>query len=64
MNALARQEHRPTLADLLEIYREVEKVARRIKRGYSNDLFDTRPFKELALAASEAAHKFIASLNV
>jgi hypothetical protein len=62
MNALARQEHRPTLADLLEIYREVERGARQIKREYSNDLFDTRPFKELAFAASEAAHKFIPSL--
>lgn len=64
MNALPRQEHRPTLAELLEIYREVEKGAHRIKRTYSNDLFDTRPFKELAFTANEAAHKFIASLNV
>lgn len=64
MNALARQEHRPTLSDLLAIYREVEKGARRIKRTYSNDLFDTRPFKELIFAATEAAHRLIASLRV
>ncbi|HET8775030.1 MAG TPA: hypothetical protein VFP80_14615 [Thermoanaerobaculia bacterium] len=63
MNALARREHRPTLADLLEIYAEVDKVARRIKRKYSNDLFETRPFMELAVAANEAAHKFIPSLG-
>jgi len=63
MNALARQEHRPTLAELLEIYREVEKGARRIKRTYSNDLFDTRPFKELTFAAIEAAYRFITSLS-
>lgn len=63
MNALARQEHRPTLPDLLEIYRAVEKVARQIKRGYSNDLFDTRPFKDLTIAANEAAYKFITSLS-
>ena len=63
MNALARQEHRPTLADLLEIYRVTEKVARQIKHGYSNDLFDTRPFKDLTAAATDAAHKFIASLR-
>jgi hypothetical protein len=63
MNALARQEHRPTLAGLLEIYGDVEKVARRIKRRYSNDLFDTRPFTELAVTAIEAAHKFIPSLS-
>jgi hypothetical protein len=63
MNALARQKHQPTLAGLLDIYREVETVARQIKRRYSNDLFDTRPFKELAVAASEAAHTFIPSLD-
>ena len=63
MNALGRHEHRPTLTGLLEIYGEVEKVARRIKRTYSNDLFDTRPFAELVLTAGEAAHKFIPSLR-
>jgi hypothetical protein len=63
MNALARQRHRPTLDDLLEIYRAVEEVARLIKRRYSNDLFDTRPFKDLTAAATDAAHKFIPSLR-
>lgn len=63
MNALARQEHRPTLAGLLQIYGEVERVARRIKRKYSNDLFETRPFTELAVAASDAAIQFIPSLR-
>lgn len=62
MNALARQKYQPTLAELLAIYGEVEKGAQRIKRKYSNDLFDTRPFKELAYAAIEAANKFIPSL--
>lgn len=63
MNALARQQHRPTLADLLEIYRVVEDVARQIKQRYSNDLFDTRPFKDLTAAAIDSAHKSIASLR-
>lgn len=63
MNALARQEHQPTLDELLEIYREVEKVARRIKRQYSNNLFDARPFRELVFVANEAAHRFISSLS-
>lgn len=62
MNALAREEHRPTLADLMKIYLEVEEAARQIKRKYSNDLFDTRPFSELAIVANEAAHRFIPSL--
>lgn len=64
MNALARQQHQPTLRELLKIYDEVEKVARRIKRQYSNNLFDARPFKELVLIANDAAHRFIASLSV
>ena len=62
MNALARERHRPTLADLMKIYREVEKGARRIKRKYSNDLFDTRPFGELVLVAIDTSNKFIPSL--
>lgn len=62
MNALGRQEHQPTFANLLAIYAVVEKMARRIKREYSNDLFDTRPFADLAYVASEAAHANIPSL--
>jgi hypothetical protein len=62
MNALARQTHQPTLANLVAIYADVERMARRIKRNYSNDLFDTRPFAELAYVASEAAHLHIPSL--
>lgn len=60
----SRGSNQPTLAELLEIYRAVEKAARKIKRGYSNDLFDTRPFKELVLVANNTAHKLIASLTV
>jgi hypothetical protein len=63
MNALARQEHRPTLATLLQIYRAVERGARSIKRKYSNDLFETRPFRESAVIATEAAYRFIPSLR-
>ena len=62
MNALARQKHQPTLANLLAIYSVVEKMARSIKRDYSNDLFDTRPFADLAYVASEAAQLHIPSL--
>jgi hypothetical protein len=62
MNALGREEHQPTFANLLAIYADVEKVGRHIKRDYSNDLFDTRPFADLAYAASEAAQLYIPSL--
>lgn len=62
MNALGRQEHQPTFANLLTIYAVVENEGRQIKRDYSNDLFDTRPFADLAYVASEAARRNIPSL--
>jgi hypothetical protein len=62
MNALGRQKHQPTLANLISIYRDVERMAQRIKKDYSNDLFDTRPFADLAYVANEAAHIHIPSL--
>jgi hypothetical protein len=63
MSALGRQKHQPSFANLLEIYRDVAKMARRIKREYSDDLFDTRPFADLAYVANDAAHRHIASLS-
>ncbi|MBV8547571.1 MAG: hypothetical protein JO093_05580 [Acidobacteria bacterium] len=62
MNVLGRLTDRPTLSDLLKVYGEVEKSARRIKRGYSLDLFDTKPFADLIFAASEAAQLYVPSL--
>ena len=62
MNALGRQQHQPTLANLLNVYREVERMARRIKSQYTNDLFDTRPFADLAYVANDAAQIHIPSL--
>jgi hypothetical protein len=64
MNALTREKHQPTLANLLDVYRRVEKMARDIKREYSNDLFDNRPFADLAYVANEAAYAYIPSLSV
>jgi hypothetical protein len=55
MNVLGRLTGGPTLADLLNVYGEVEKSARGIKRDYSLDLFDTKPFADLIFAAGEAA---------
>jgi hypothetical protein len=62
MNALGRQKHQPTLTNLLDIYTDVERMAKRIKADYSNDLFDARPFADLAYVANEAAHIHIPSL--
>lgn len=62
MNVLGRSKDRATFTNLLDIYREVEKAARRIKRGYSHDLFDKRPFAELTFVAGEAAQRYIPSL--
>ncbi|HEX6084526.1 MAG TPA: hypothetical protein VF266_08365 [Thermoanaerobaculia bacterium] len=62
MNALARERHQPTLSNLLDVYARVEQMARDIKRDYSRDLFDSRPFADLVYVASEAAHLYIPSL--
>lgn len=63
MSALGRQTHQPTLANLLAIYADVERMARRIKKDYSNDLFDARPFADLAYVANETAYSQIPSLD-
>ena len=62
MNALARERYQPTLRNLLDIYGDVHKMARKIKAEYSEDLFETRPFAELAYVANESAHRHIESL--
>ena len=64
MNALTREKHQPTLGNLLKIYADVEKMARKIKADYSDDLFETRPFDELAFVANASAHIHIRSLAV
>lgn len=63
MSALEREKHRPTLQNLIDVYSAVAKTARKIKRTYSQDLFDTRPFTDLRYAAQEAAELYVASLT-
>ncbi|HEX3584145.1 MAG TPA: hypothetical protein VH087_20440 [Thermoanaerobaculia bacterium] len=63
MNALGREKHQPTLQNLVAIYRDVEKAARKIKVEYSDDLFETRPFADLAFVASTAARVHIPTLT-
>lgn len=62
MNGLQREKHRPTLSNLVTVYRAVETVARRIKRTYSHELFETRPFDELRFVALQKAKQTVASL--
>ena len=62
MSALERERHRPTLQNLIDIFGEVAKAARKIKRTYSLDLFDTRPLAELRYVAQEVARRYVASL--
>jgi hypothetical protein len=63
MNVLGRLTGGPTLTNLLNVYREVEKSARGIKRDYSLDLFDTKPFADLIFAAGEAAQRYVPALS-
>jgi hypothetical protein len=62
MNVLGRLTDRPTFADLMNVYDEVERSAQGIKRDYSLDLFDTKPFAELMFIASEASRRYLPSL--
>jgi len=63
MNAFGRRANQPTFENLIDIYNEVEIVARGIKRNYSLDLFDTKPFADLFYAANKAARRHIPSLG-
>jgi hypothetical protein len=63
MNVLGRLTERPTFADLLNVYREVERAARGIKRDYSLDLFDTKPFAELIFVGAEASKRCMPTLR-
>jgi hypothetical protein len=63
MNVLGRLTERPTFADLLNVYREVERAAQGIKRDYSLDLFDTKPFAELIFVGAEAARRCMPTLR-
>jgi len=63
-NALARSKHRPTGRELQSIYRDVKMTAEIIKRQLATrTLFDTRPFKDLVVAANISARRHIHSLR-
>jgi hypothetical protein len=63
-NALARNQHRPTVRELHAVYRDVRRAAATLKRDLAtHSLFDTRVFQDLVLAASISAKRRIATLQ-
>jgi len=60
VNALDREDRKPSLHELQAIFKAVETVARRLKRDLGRDLFDARPFGELSYVAAQAASRFVA----
>jgi len=63
MNALTRITHRPELADLEAIYRDLRKAARRIRLERGGSLFEARAFEDLAVLARRLAEERISSLR-
>jgi hypothetical protein len=61
INALDREGPKPSYADLQAVFEAVEKIARKIKREFSKDLFDTRPFGELSYVAVQTARALMRS---
>ena len=59
VNALDREDRKPSLQQLQAIFAAVEKVARQLKRNLGRDLFDARPFGELSYVAAQAAAQFV-----
>jgi hypothetical protein len=55
-NALARNEHRPSVRELQDIYHDLTRKAQAFKRDLATkSLFDTRPFIDLVAAARRFA---------
>jgi hypothetical protein len=63
MNALTRTTHRPELADLDVIYRDLRKAARKIRSERGGSLFEARAFQDLAVLAQKSAEGQISSLR-
>jgi hypothetical protein len=63
MNALTRTTHRPELADLDLIYRDLLKAARKIRLERGGSLFEARAFQDLAVLAQQSAQGQISSLR-
>ena len=59
VNALDRQGRKPSFRELQTIFTAVQKVAKKLKRNFGPDLFDTRPFGELSYVAVQAAAELL-----
>lgn len=59
MNALDREDRKPSLRDLRRVFAAVQTVAQKIKRNLGRDLFDTRPFGELSYVAAQSASEVL-----
>lgn len=59
LNALDREDRKPSLGDLEAVLSAVETVARRLNRELGGDLFAARPFRELSFVAIKAASRFV-----
>jgi hypothetical protein len=63
MNALTRKVHRPALAELDGIYRDLREAARKIRLEGGGSLFEARPFHDLSVLARRLAQDRILSLR-
>jgi len=63
-NALVRRRHRPTAAQLRDVYEDVRRAARTIRRELqTDDLVEARAFDELTVAGRASAKARIPSLR-
>ena len=63
-NALVRRRHRPTVAELSAVYRDVRRAARVVRRDLrTQSLFEARSFDELVMAGRISAERRIPSLR-
>ena len=63
-NALVPQRNRPTAQQLNDVYDDVCRAARQIRRNlHADNLFDARAFDELVIAGRISAHRRISVSN-
>jgi hypothetical protein len=63
-NALVRSRHQPTIAQLEQIYAELRRAARALKRELQTEsLFEARPFHDLVVAATRSAQNTLGTLS-
>jgi len=63
MNALTRQNRRPSFAELDSIYRALHEAAHKIRLEGGHSLFEARSFQDLSVLARELAQNRVSSLR-